>query len=293
MKKLTKIFALLLALLMLTACLAACGEDTTAEETANEVAEDAENAAETVEEAAETAEQAAETAEETASADGKSYVIYSDNSFAPFEYFDTASNAYVGLDMDILAAIAEDQGFEYTVSNEGFDASMGAVQSGQADGMIAGMTINESRQETFDFSDGYFEDGQILVVPAGSDITDWADLTGKSVAVKTSTVGATYAEEMAAQYDFELQYYEDSPTMYTAVVNGTNDACVEDYSVICWAIKSEGIALDTVGDIVNPGYYGFAVKKGENPELIEMFNAGLANIKASGAYDEILNTYGY
>ncbi|MBQ3404795.1 MAG: transporter substrate-binding domain-containing protein [Oscillospiraceae bacterium] len=287
----SKIFALLLALLMLTACLAACGTET--------VVEDAEQAAETVAEDAEQAEEAVEGAVEDAAetvegavAD-KSYVIYSDNSFAPFEYFDTAANAYIGLDMDILAAIAEDQGFEYTMSNEGFDASMGAVQSGQADGMIAGMTINEKRQETFDFSDGYFEDGQILVVPAGSDIADWADLTGKTVAVKTSTVGATYAEEMAEQYDFELQYYEDSPTMYTAVVNGTNDACVEDYSVICWAIKSEGMALETVGDIVNSGFYGFAVKKGENPELIEMFNAGLANIKASGAYDEILATYGY
>ncbi|MBQ6499373.1 MAG: transporter substrate-binding domain-containing protein, partial [Ruminococcus sp.] len=70
----------------------------------------------------------------------KTYVIYSDNAFAPFEYLDTASNSYVGVDMDIMAAIAEDQGIKYEMHNEGFDASMGAVQSGQADAMIAGMT---------------------------------------------------------------------------------------------------------------------------------------------------------
>ena len=31
--------------------------------------------------------------------------------------------------------------------------------------------------------------------------------------------------------------------------------------------------------------------KGQNTELVEMFNAGLKNIKDSGKYDEILNTY--
>lgn len=106
----------------------------------------------------------------------KKYIIYSDNAFAPFEFLDTDTNKYTGVDMDILAAVAEDQGFEYEVKNEGFDASMGAVQSGQADGMIAGMTITDERKQTFDFSDGYFEDGQIMVVTADSDVTAVKDL---------------------------------------------------------------------------------------------------------------------
>lgn len=106
----------------------------------------------------------------------KKYIIYSDNAFAPFEFFDTEAGKYTGVDMDILAAVAKDQGFEYEVMNEGFDASMGAVQSGQADGMIAGMTITDERRKTFDFSDGYFEDGQILVVSANSNITSITDL---------------------------------------------------------------------------------------------------------------------
>ena len=106
----------------------------------------------------------------------KTYIIYSDNAFAPFEFLDTATNKYIGIDMDILAAVAKDQGFEYEVKNEGFDASMGAVQSGQADAMIAGMTITEERKKTFDFSEGYFEDGQIMVVPADSTAASVADL---------------------------------------------------------------------------------------------------------------------
>ncbi len=223
----------------------------------------------------------------------KKYVIYSDNSFAPFEFLDNETNTYIGVDMDILAAIAEDQGIDYEVKNEGFDASMGAVQSGQADGMIAGMTITEKRQETFDFSDGYFEDGQILVTATDSTIASLADLKGKKIAAKTSTMGAEYAKEQSEIIGFTVEYFEDSSTMYTSVLNKTHDACFEDFSVIGWAIKKEGLALKTIGEIVAPGYYGFAVKKGTNPELIEKFNLGLANIRANGKYDEILSKYGY
>ena len=224
---------------------------------------------------------------------GADYVIYSDNSFAPFEFLDNSTGKYIGVDMDILAAIAEDQGFTYEIKNEGFDASMGAVQSGQADGMIAGMTINDKRRETFDFSDGYFEDGQILVTTADSEINSLEDLKGKKIAAKTSTMGAEYAKEQSEKIGFTVEYFEDSSTMYTSVLNKTHDACFEDFSVIGWAIKNEGLALKTVGDVVAPGYYGFAVKKGQNAELIEKFNAGLKDIKESGKYEEILAKYGY
>lgn len=223
----------------------------------------------------------------------KTYVIYSDNAFPPYEYLDNSTNTYVGIDMDILAAIAEDQGFKYEVKNEGFDASMGAVQSGQADGMIAGMTITDTRRETFDFSDPYFEDGQILVVKKDSEAQDLSDLRGKQIAVKTSTQGAAYAESKKDEYDLKLVYYEDSPTMYTALKNGTDDACFEDRMVIQYTIDSENLDLKTVGEVINPGEYGFAVQKGANAELLEMFNKGLANIKSNGKYDEILAKYNY
>lgn len=63
-------------------------------------------------------------------------------------------------------------------------------------------------------------------------------------------------------------------------------------SVVQYAILNEKLELKTVGDVINPSQYGFAVKKGTNAELIEMFNKGLANIKANGKYDEILAKYG-
>lgn len=272
MKKLTKIIALALAVIMTLFAFAACGETKTKDDASKA---DVSNASET----------------KAASSSGKKYVIYSDNSFAPFEYLDTETGKYTGFDMDLLEAIAKDQGFEYEVHNEGFDASMGAVQAGQADAMIAGMTITEERKDTFDFSDGYIENGQVLVVKADSDIKSLDDLKGKTVAVKASTAGRDYAESVKEKYGFETVTYEGSAEMYQAVLNGNNDACFEDYPVISYSIKT-GTALKTVGDVINPKPYGFAVKKGLNSELITMFNAGLKNVKANGTYDEILAKYG-
>lgn len=221
----------------------------------------------------------------------KKFTICSDNSFAPFESWDDNAKAYVGIDMDIVAAIAADQGFTYEMWNVGFDAAMGNVQAGQANGMIAGMTIKPDRQKTFDFSDPYFNDGQIMSVAEGSSISKPEDLKGTVVAAKTGTMGAEYAEANKSTYGYTIQYYEDSPTMYQAIVNGTNSACFEDYTVMGTAIKG-GVKMKTVGEVINPSPYGFAVKKGTNADLLTLFNTGLKNIKENGTYAKILEKYG-
>ena len=87
-------------------------------------------------------------------ADG--YTIATDTVFKPFEYTDVEGN-FVGIDVDLLAAIAEDQGFEYELKSLGWDASIAACQAGQADGMIAGASITDERKESgWTFSDGYY-----------------------------------------------------------------------------------------------------------------------------------------
>ena len=223
--------------------------------------------------------------------DAKTYIIYSDNSFAPFEFLDTKTKKYIGVDMDIMAAVAKDQGFEYEMHNEGFDASMGAVQSGQADGMIAGMTINDERKKTFDFSDAYFNDGQVMVGQKGTKIED---LKGKTVAVKNGTAGKDYAESVKDKYGFKINYYKDSPAMYQAVKTGVDKACFEDFSVIGYSIKTGEVDLEIMNDEpFNVAGYGFAVKKGQNADLLKMFNAGLKNLKKSGELKKILAKYGY
>ena len=233
---------------------------------------------------------ATESGNTASSASGKKYVIATDTVFAPFEFTDE-SGAFVGIDVDLLDAIAKDQGFEYELQSLGFDAALVAVQSGQADGVIAGMSITDERKETFDFSDAYYDADVTMAVAAGSSIASYDDLNGKKVAVKTATNGSDYAKSIADQYGFDIVEFKDSPTMYQDVITGNTVACFEDYPVMAYNIK-QGAGMEMPeGTTAAGSSYGFAVQKGQNAELLEMFNKGLAEIKANGTYQEIVDKY--
>lgn len=224
-----------------------------------------------------------------APAAGKKYVINTDTTFAPFE-FENDKGEMVGIDLDILKAIAEDQGFEYEVIPVGFSAAVTALEAGECDGVIAGMSITDERAAKYDFSEPYYDSGVGMAVLQGSDITTYDQLKGQNVAAKIGTEGCTFAESIADQYGFEVTQFESSSDMYQAVLGGEAVACFEDYPVIGYEI-SRGLGLTLPTPMEKGSSYGFATLKGANPELVEMFNKGLENIKASGRYDEILNTY--
>ena len=101
-----------------------------------------------------------------------------------------------------------------------------------------------------------------------------------------------YAESLADKYGFTVTYFEDSPTMYQAVVGGQVAACFDDTPIMASNIKDTGIGMEIIDGTGNdPAAYGFAIFNKDNQELIDMFNAGLANIKADGTYDEIIAKY--
>lgn len=274
MKKFT---ALCLAMVMVLS-LAACGGSA--------------KPAETQAPAAAATEAPAAAATEAPAASGKKWVIASDTVFKPFEYTDASGN-FVGIDVDIVEAVAADQGFDYEIKSLGWDAAIAACQAGQADGMIAGASITEERKANgWLFSDGYYTATQSMTVAADSDITGFDGLKGKDVAVKTGTQGAAYAETLKDEYGFNLVYFEDSPTMYQAVLGGQCVACFEDTPIMQATIKDNGLALKCLEDTANAGGdYGFAIFNADNQELLDMFNKGLANIKANGTYDQILAKY--
>ncbi len=225
-------------------------------------------------------------------AEDKTWIIATDTVFRPFEFTDENGD-FVGIDVDIVAAIAEDQGFKYEMQSLGWDSAIAACQSGQANGMIAGASITDERKESgWMFSDGYYNATQSMTVQEGSDIKSFADLEGKTVGVKTGTQGASYAESLKEENGFEITYFEDSPTMYQAVLGGQVVACFEDTPIMADSIKSGNLALQIVEGSENEGApYGFAIFSEDNQELLDMFNAGLKNIQENGTYDEIIAKY--
>ena len=257
-----KILCLVLAVMMCL-CLAACG----------------------------TNDDVAEPTDATA-VEGKNFVIATDMGFSPFEFQDAEGNI-VGIDMDILRAIAEDQGFTYDLQYIGWDAAIAACQAGQADGMIAGASITDKRKESgWIFSDGYYEATQGMAVAADSDIAGFEDLAGETVAVKIGTMSQSYADSIKDEYGFTVMTLETSADIYQAVMTGTAAACMDDTPILKYSIKSGSLDMKFVeGSENEPAEYGFAIFNADNQELVDLFNAGLANIRANGKYDEIIANY--
>ena len=224
--------------------------------------------------------------------EGKKWIIATDTVFKPFEYTDASGN-FVGIDVDILAAVAADQKFEYDLQSLGWDSGVAAVQAGQADGLIAGATIKQERIDSgWIFSDGYYDATQTFTVGADSSIASFDDLKGLNVAVKQGTAGADFANSLKDQYGFTVTTFEDSPTMYQDVILGNSAACVEDTPIMAASIKEGGLALKIPAGMESEGApYGFAIMNKDNQQLLDMFNAGLKNIKANGKYQEILDKY--
>jgi ABC-type amino acid transport substrate-binding protein len=225
-------------------------------------------------------------------ANGKTYRIATDTTFAPFE-FTNDSGEFVGIDVDLLDAIAKDQGFDYKLDSIGFDAALAAVESGQADGFIAGASITAERQKKFDFSDKYYDSTVCAAVKADNTASSLDEINGSTVAVKTGTMSASWAESIAEQYALNLTYFDDSAMMYQAVNSGSAVACFEDYPVMAYGV-SQNNGLKLLVESSDDAFatpYGFGVKKDQNTELLDMFNAGLKNIQANGTYDKIVAKY--
>ena len=138
--------------------------------------------------------------------------------------------------------------------------------------MIAAMSITDERKESFDFSDPYFEAGTVMAVSKNNDaISSYEDLDGKTVAVKVGTTGAAFVTELKKQFDIDINQFEDSATMYEDVVSGHSDAVFDDYPVMAYAVQ-QGLKLQFPLDPEAGDVYGFAVNKGQNPELLEKVN---------------------
>lgn len=220
---------------------------------------------------------------------GKTFIIATDTTFAPFEYRDSKGNM-TGIDMDLVRAIAQRQGFTVNIKSVGFDAALQAVKAKQADGVIAGMSITGEREKVFDFSDPYFDSGIQMAVAKDSDIKGYSGLKGRTVVAKTGTESLAFAQKNASKYGYTVKALDKADTMYSEVNTGNAAAVFDDYPVLAYGIK-QGNGLKVVTDKEAGASYGFAVLKGSNADLIKAFNAGLSGMRADGSYQRLMDKY--
>ncbi len=220
----------------------------------------------------------------------KVYRVGVDTTYPPFEFKE--GNTYKGIDIDLINAIAKNQGIKIKLSPMDFGGIIPAMQANQLDVAIAGMSITDERKKIVDFSKPYFDAGLTVVVKEDNNAIKSADdLKGKTVAVKKGTTGAKYAVDNASKLNIKVVQFNDSPAMFQEVSNGNADALIEDYPVISYAIAKKDLGLKIVGGRLNGDQYGIAVIKGKNQELLKKIDKGLAALKKNGEYDKIIENY--
>ena len=220
------------------------------------------------------------------------WVIAVDNDFSPFSYTGE-DGSLTGLDVELLAAIAADQGFSYELKGSDWNGAVGAFTSRQAQVLMGSITATQARiDDGWYFSHSFFDTAtQSMAMEPGSDTNTLDDLAGKAVAVVSGTLSASYAESLKDEYGFSIATFNDSHSMYNAVLSGRLAACFEDTLALRSSIES-GVALEIVEESESsPTGYCVCVRDEENLSFLELFDRGLENIRANGTYDEIVSKY--
>lgn len=219
--------------------------------------------------------------------EGKKYVVATDATYAPMEYMDDKGNI-VGVDIDIVKAIAEEVGIEVEFKNYGWDPLFSAVDKGEVDFAVSSITITDERKQNFDFTDPYYSANQLILVPEDSTVSNFKDLKDKRVAVQINTTGHIVTKELLGNTSSKIVAAETMPFAIGEMVNGNADAAVGDNVVIIdYQKNNPKVKLKTIeDDEFEKEYYGLMVKKG-NTELIELLNEGIAKLKESGKLEEI------
>jgi polar amino acid transport system substrate-binding protein len=209
--------------------------------------------------------------------------------FPPYEFYENGQ--IVGIDAEIAAAIADKLGMELVIENMEFGSIIAAVQSGKADVGLAGMTVDEERLKSVDFSTSYATGIQVVIVKEDSAVASIDDLTGKTIGVQQDTTGDIYASAPVEEGGFgedSVDRYNTGAEAVLALQQDKADAVIIDNEPAkIFVEQNEGLKiLDT--EYANEDY-AICVAKGS--PLLADINAALEELIADGTVQTIIDKY--
>ena len=228
--------------------------------------------------------EASEPAEET-DAVGGTLKMATNAQFPPYEFYE--GQEIVGIDAEIAKLIADKLGMELVIEDMEFDSVLLAVPSGKADIGMAGLTVDETRLVSMDFSTPYATGKQVIIVPEGSEIASPDDLKGKKIGVQLSTTGDIYCSDEFGEE--AMDRYSKGADAVVALTQGKVDAVVIDNEPAkVFVAENEGLKILETEYAVED--YAIAIAKG-NTSLLNKINAALAELTASGDIQTIIDKY--
>ncbi|MGH3390117.1 MAG: ABC transporter substrate-binding protein [Actinomadura sp.] len=204
--------------------------------------------------------------------------------YEPFQF--KQGDKIVGFDVDLMDLVAKKLGVTQEIVEIDFDSIKGgtALNANRCDVAAAGMTITDERKQNLDFSSPYFDEVIALMAGKGSGVTSLDDVKAKNLQLgaQASTTSLDYAKAKG----FDPKQYKDSGKELLALQSGQVEVILQDLPVVnTWLKKPDVGAKFERGGVINTGaQYGFAVKKGGNPELLKTINEVLSQAITDGTW---------
>ena len=219
-------------------------------------------------------------------------VMATNANFPPYEYME--GNEYAGIDIELAEKIAEKLGKKLVIENVEFGSIVSGVQTGKYDVGIAGLTVTEDRKTQVNFTDSYATGVQVVIVKEGSEIGTIEDLSGESVmiGVQQDTTGHIYASDTVENggygEDHVIAYLNGADAVNALISNKVNAVIIDNEPAKAFVAANEGLKILETEWITED--YAIAVNK-DDTQLLADINQALAELKADGTIDKIVNKY--
>jgi polar amino acid transport system substrate-binding protein len=222
---------------------------------------------------------------------GQTVTIAVENAYLPFNYIDPQTGEPAGWDYDAWDAICEKLNCEPDYQEAAWEGMMQAVADGQFDAAADGIAINDERKQQVDFSDGYIEVDQRLLVRKGEDRFASADDIEADSSIKIGTQTGTTNFETASELwgENRIQAFEQFPFAVEALLNGDIDVVIMDETAGQGYVGVHADELELVGEPLESNELGFIFPKGS--DLVEPVNQALAALEADGTLDELADKF--
>lgn len=216
--------------------------------------------------------------------------------YSPYEFHKVVDgeDKIVGFDDFVVQEIAKDMGVKVEYEDMDFDGLLGALQADKVDIVLAGMTPDEKRKKSVDFSEIYYTNSNVCIVTKGKEdtIKKSEDLKDLKVGVQKGTTQADYVTNTLGISD--ATQLKKIPDLMLELQNGKIDVIVTGKAVAEINVKKyDNIAIGntTVGDEVAETAAAAIKKSGngvDNTSFVKSVNDTIKRLQDSGDMDKYM-----
>lgn len=214
-----------------------------------------------------------------------------ENAYLPFNYISLETNEPAGWDYDVWNEVCVRLHCTPVYVEAAWDGMIQAVADGQFDAAADGITITEDRAEIVDFSDGYINIEQRLLVRIGEDRFGSIEefVANEELVMGTQTGTTNYETAIAYLPEDRVEAFETFPFAVQSLIAGDIDAVIIDEVAGQGYMGENAEDLELVGPSISSDQLGFIYPKGS--DLVGPVNQALASMKADGFLTQVNAKY--